>query len=214
MKKKKIVLGLVALFVLCISSYFLWTGLGKVNKEDDDFRNRFVTYSDFIKEEREGISVYRSDKAGIAMSISSDWSMVDEDFGFISFKSDDFVPYGNDWSKRPIASSGCWMEVNIVIEKQAEDYRNLIKEYIDNEEYVNSDEDEDEQIIDLGYSKAVMTTIRSESLDGSISYIQIPQGNITYNFNAYLFGKDKERCQEDFDSFLASLAIEEADEIE
>ncbi len=179
---------------------------------DDDFKKRFISYNDFTVKNSEKNVTYSSDKAKISIITPIDWELIGEDFGFFSLKTKDFIPLNEDWMKKPIASQGCWTEVNIKIDKVGEDYKNITSEYLEHEEYINNDEDENEQIIDLGYSKAMQTIIHSKGLDGDIVMIRIPNNNITYEFSNYVFGKDKEKCKLDFENILSSLVIHNINE--
>jgi hypothetical protein len=212
--KKKIIIIILSVFVfglgvLVAKSYIEYNN--KIGK-DDDFRERFVTISDFKKDEKDGFVFYDNEKAKVIFKLPDYWELIEEDFGFVSLKTKDFIPYDNDWRKKPLASEGCWVEVNIRIDKLVDGYENMLDEYVENDEYINNDEDETEQVIDLGYSKAIKTLSESKKLGGKTVFIQIPNHNITYGFSSYLFGKDQERCEKDFDDFLASLVIKNINE--
>ncbi len=218
MKKKILIISffvvIAVLSAIVFRSYVLYEKQKDPFKEmrEDDFRKRFVTVSDFVPGKDSDLITYDSDKAKVTLKVPNDWELVGEDFGFVSLKTKDFVPLDSNWIKKPLASSGCWIEVNIGIERKVEDYQNLIAEYVKNEDYVNNDNDESEQVVDLGYAKALKTVIVSEVLEGETVIIQIPNGHITYGFDAYFFGKDKEKCKKDFDVFLDSLVIKDSDE--
>lgn len=217
MKKKILIIPMLAFVLLIIAGCFAFSiykynqGIIKndpyseYNKED--FKKRFVTYADFIKRAEGEDSWIDVEKAKLSLKLPKGWSLVAEDFGYVSLKSDDFIPFNNDWTKRPIAANGCWTEVDIKIDRLEEGYQNITAEYLSQEDMIAENDVIDEEIINLGYSKAVRYTTLSKELDGKIVKVRIPNQNITYGFTAYLFGKDKERCEADFNIFLVSLAI-------
>lgn len=215
MKKKILV---ISILILLIFAGIIFLLIYNYNKEiikmdpnsgydQEDFNKRFVTYNDFKKRiENENIWL-DNEKARISLKLPKGWELIEEDYGFISLKSNDFVPFDNDWKKIPLASAGCWTQVDIKIEKTKENYQNIAAEYIEQGSANTDIKYENEEIIDLKYSKAIKYTILSKELDGKIIRITIPNQNITYNFASFLFGKDKEKCEQEFDIFLASLAI-------
>ncbi|MDD4409165.1 MAG: hypothetical protein PHW52_00755 [Candidatus Pacebacteria bacterium] len=217
--KKKIIIITLSLMIVAVGIFVIRDYIDYINQKDpfkefkeDDFRKRFVSFSDFDASEKDGYVTYASKKAGISLQVHDDWELVEEDFGFVSLKSKDFIPLDNDWIKKPLASEGCWVEVNINIARDSDNYQNMNEEYIKNEQYINNDDDPNEQVIDLGSIKALESITEVKDLDGKISSVTIPNNNITYKFDAYFFGKDKERCENDFNIFLSSLEIKNINE--
>jgi hypothetical protein len=211
--KKKILLISILVFILLVFAgiFFINQKIMRTDPnsgyDQEDFNKRLVTYNDFKKRTENENTWLDNEKAKISLKLPKGWELIEEAYGFVSLKSDDFVPFDNDWKKIPLATSGCWTQVDIKIEKIKENYQNIAAEYIKQRSTDIDKENINEEIIDLKYSKAIKYTVLSKELDGKIIRITIPNQNITYNFASFLFGKDKEKCEQEFNIFLASLAI-------
>jgi len=85
-----------------------------------------------------------------------------------------------------------------------------LKNLINSPEYLESNNTEKEtyEIIEVNGLKAVKNIYKIDNENNEDVFIQIPFGkNRAYSFNTYLVGQDKERCLEEFNSFISSVSI-------
>ena len=206
MKIKKLVFFVVIIVLLIILGVFLW----KSNKAPDIGLVRFEEFE--IEQTPEG-KIIRHQDSGLEVTIPSDWEILDAGNSF-SLKSPGFE-IDNDNSKKflmPVPQSGC--AFNISVDKGSdEEEAYTTYRYVLGTIDICSQEDlefdcgyEVETINDRRVLKSISGTNIAE-LSGSRIRIQMPQNNNVYIFEGFLFGKDKEKCEEEFNKILETVKI-------
>lgn len=210
MKKVVIIAILAAMVVFAVSCFAVHSYYKDQESKKafafnvDDFKSRKAYFGDFIKR-NEGDYVWMdSDKAKVLVRIPREWEAFEGSFSALSLKSKDFVPFDGDSKKAPLPSAGCWIDFNVQIDKITQGYTNLVKEMLDASDTFNNT---DEKKVKIGTYDALMIISKKENNDEKMVFVKIPKNNFTYKIDSYFFGKDKERCEKEFDDFLNSLVI-------
>ncbi|MFA6252227.1 MAG: hypothetical protein WCX74_02400 [Candidatus Paceibacterota bacterium] len=212
MKKVGIIAVLAIIIVLVIGCFAVYSYYETQKKEKlfasrvEDFRSRKAYFEDFTKR-FEGDEVWMdSDKAKVSVKIPREWDAFEGSFSAISMKSKDFLPMDGDVKKAPLPSTGCWIDFNVQIDKMENGYKNFIMETLNNDDYFST-EDSDEKKVKVGKYEALLNMSPDERGEGKAVFMKVPVNNFTYKIDSYFFGKDKERCEKEFDDFLNSLVI-------
>ncbi|MFA5080075.1 MAG: hypothetical protein WC472_00415 [Candidatus Paceibacterota bacterium] len=215
MKNKVIFVAIFAVVVILLIAgiaiynyYDKKKGIYPVSSISEDVRSRTIYYRDFVRREENGKIMMDSDKAKVSLKIPQGWETFETSFSAISIKTKDFIPLNNDVSKIPFPSVGCWINFDVQIDKQEDGYQNFTQSILDSPEYF-AEGDGSEQNIKIGNLSALknISEQNSEKINGKGIFVKIPKGNFTYKIESFLFGKDREMCEREFDDFLNSLVI-------
>ncbi|MCK9577974.1 hypothetical protein M0R01_00580 [bacterium] len=204
------ILGFILVSFLCcfvVHSYYRDQESKKLFASSvEDFRSRKAYFEDFVKRVEGDYTWLDSDKAKVSIRIPRGWEAFGGSFSAISIKSNDFVPSGGDIKKAPFPEAGCWIDFNVQIDKMKEGYVNLIQGILDSPDYFT---DNKEQKVKIGNNYGVKTSVikNDNPLVGEVVFLEIPKNNYTYKIDSYFFGKDRERCEKEFDDLLNSLVI-------
>ncbi|MCK9393386.1 MAG: hypothetical protein WCX30_01185 [Candidatus Paceibacterota bacterium] len=214
MKNKVILVAICAIIIFLIAGIIFYNyydkkkGIYPVSSVSEEVQKKTIYYRDFIRSDRDGEVWLNSNKAKVSMKIPQGWETFETSFSAFSTRTKDFIPLNNDISKIPFPSAGCWINFDVQIDEQKEGYENLTQSILNSPEYFEGG-DGSEQKIKIGDLDALKNTSSQENgtISGKGVFVKIPKDNFTYKIESFLFGKDKELCEKEFDDFLNSLVI-------
>ncbi len=204
---KKIKIILSVLLIIAILAFIIFKVI-EFKKEKEENLN-FITIQDFIERKMDGKTILENKDIGLSFVLPQGWEFVTTSWANVSMRTFDFEPFMGDVTRSPMADKGCWIDFNFSINTMdGLDYKyvyNLAN--IDGYAEDANTEKSTYERIEVNNLKAIKHTYVLSDQGESIS-IQIPfEKNKVYSFETYLIGQDKEKCLEEFNSFLNSVSI-------
>ena len=198
MKIKKLVFFVVIIVLLIILGVFLW----KSNKAPDIGLVRFEEFE--IEQTPEG-KIIRHQDTGLEVTIPTDWRVVDgKDKVYLDSPNFELNKDSGIYAT-PIPQKGCNFNVNI--EEESDSNYEYIKDRL--EFCLEAPDECGYKVIKINENNAIehISHTDNEKLLGNHVRIQVPKNNNIYVFEAYLFGEDKEKCEEEFNKILETVKI-------
>lgn len=218
MNKKKIVISVIVvlLFIILLIAgklfYSWWL---------EEKYLGYVPTNEFTIEETESKKIIKHKGTKLKIEIPVDWQIKKTETSLFLATSDfQPSPETNNYNFY-VLEKGCIIETNVIREKESEPYNIW---YGDTQARIQSclkfpeknKEDYSEEIIEVSGHNALKNVYSSEEdhlKDPSIPIgkhisIKIPKNENIYIFEIYLFSKDKERCEQEFDKLLKTVVIE------
>ena len=195
----KVVFFVVVVVLLVILGVFLWR-----------FYNPdigLVMFDEFKVQQTADAKIISHAKTGFSMSVPSDWEVLDAGIGF-SLK-DSKLELEQEMSQKflePVPQKGCAIHVEIKEGVKGEEYSDY-QDVIDTIEFCLYEMID----FDCGYKVEEINGIKSlvsvsgekvKELNGKRIRIQIPKNNNVYIFEAFLFGEDKDQCENELYGIL------------
>ena len=202
---------LIVLCAIVLVSFLIFKVIEYKNEKENELN--YLTIEDFTKTEVDGKTILENKDIGLRFTVPQGWETGSSYWSNISLVSPDFEPLRNDPTAAPLPQKGCWIDVVFVAKVGDGIYRvdyDFLKNLINSPEYLESNNTEKEtyEIIEVNGLKAVKNIYKIDNENNEDVFIQIPFGkNRAYSFNTYLVGQDKERCLEEFNSFISSVSI-------
>jgi hypothetical protein len=200
--KCKIILTIILVLAILSAGYLFYL-------KYQESKQGYISLAIIEKTQKDGNFYLKNKESGLSLVVPDSWG-VKNDEGGISVSSPDFEYTGDP--SLVVPSRGCWMastvrslDVNNDIEyketlfllndQNLEDYKNGENVY---------------QIVYINNQKALknILTVKNNKEEGFYQIVKLPYNNKLYYFETHLFGQDKERCQEEFESFLQAISIE------
>jgi len=210
--KGKIIISLILLIIIVGSGFFWW-----IWKEEKELGS--APSEEFSQKEINGEKIIENKKTGLKIKIPKDWQ-VKEGFGGygLIFLSPDFKPYSE---KNFLPEKECFIKVNVskvefvstsVTGKYERSYEaDFLREKI--ERYLASpsqtEEDLFHKVVEISGYKGLKTIepIINKEISGKRILIEIPKGERVCSFELLLFGKDKEKCEREFEKILNGTSL-------
>lgn len=210
---KKLKMFLAALFVIALTSFLIFKVIEYKNEKEDKLNYLYI--EDFTKTEVDGKTFLENKDIGLKFTVPQGWETGYSYWSNVSMRSLDFEPLIDDPSGTPFPQKGCFIDFEIVVLVDADIYKydyGFLDNLINTEGYLESYNEEDAdtyyEIVKVNELKAVKKTFFLEDSRGEMVSIQIPfKKNKVYVFTTYLTGQDKEKCLEEFNSFINSVYI-------
>ena len=205
---KKIKIILSVLLIIAILAFIVFKVI-EFKKEKEENLN-FIAIQDFIERKMDGKTILENKDIGLSFVLPQGWEFVTTSWANVSMRTFDFEPFMGDVTRSPMADKGCWIDFNFSTNStKGLDYETL-KNVLTLEGFLDAynEEGNNAEIIDINNVKAIkeFKTI-GENAVNFIS-VKIPlDKNRVYSFDTYLIGQDKEKCLEEFNSFLNSVSI-------
>jgi len=171
-----------------------------------------VLSDEYIQKEIDGEKIIEYKKTGFMIKIPGDWKIVDNrGTGLLCLSSDfQFHEKVGPYSP-PISEKGCLIEISILKEigLSSDEYTDYdyIQEKI--EWCLNPNSKCDDEVIEINGNKAIkyVSSIENQLVSGYYIEVSVPKNEITYIFETYLFGQDREKCAQEFDKILQTVEI-------
>ncbi|MDD5752978.1 MAG: hypothetical protein PHI45_02760 [Candidatus Pacebacteria bacterium] len=204
-KKIKIILSI--LLIIAILAFIVFKVV-EYKKEKEENLN-FITIQDFIERKMDGKTILENQDIGLSFVLPQGWEFINTSWANVSMRTFDFEPFMGDVSRSPMADKGCWIDFNF----STNDTKGLDYETLNNvlilEGFLSvyNEEGNNAEIIDVNNVKAIK---EFKTIGGVVDFmsVKIPfNKNRVYSFDTYLIGQDKEKCLEEFNSFLNSVSI-------
>lgn len=205
---KKVKIALSVLLAIAIISFIAFKII-EINKEKEENLN-FITIEDFIERKMDGKTIIENKDISLSFVLSQGWEFINTSWANVSMRTFDFEPYMGDVNRSPIADKGCWIDFNFSINSMhGFDYQYVYDlANIDGYAEDASTEKDKYERIEINSLKAVKSILTLDNDKREVVSIQIPfNKNKVYSFDTYLTGQDKEKCLEEFNSFLNSISI-------
>lgn len=204
---KKIKIVLSVLLVLAIISFIVFK-VFEYNKEKEENLN-FISINDFIERKMEGKTIIENKDIGLSFVLPQGWEFINTSWANVSMRTIDYEPLNGDMKSAPMPDKGCWIDFNFSINSmQGFDY-----DYINDLANINgyaedaSLENSKYERTDVNSLKAVKYVHILSDSGESISILIPFNKNKVYAFKTYLMGQDKEKCLEEFNSFINLVSI-------
>jgi len=205
MKIGKIIFFVVIIVLLIILGVFLW------RHYNPDVG--LVMFDEFEVKQTDDAKIISHPDTGFSVSIPPDWEIID-DGNSISFNSPDleFDLEDSNKFKMPVPDKGCGMNFSV---KKGDSGEEEHYEYDHVLGVIDTCSKKDLEF-DCGYMIETVNSIKAlksisgnnvDELLGSRVRIQIPQNYNVYIFEAFLFGRDGEKCSGEFDKILQTVKI-------
>lgn len=202
--KSKIIITIILVLGLMIAGLFYYNKI----KED---KMGPVSFDSFKRTESGGMVLMESKDVGLKFAVPDGWEILSTDIASISMHSPDFIPF-----QEPsfIPSAGCWIDVTPKIQVEGSDYDleyTHYKQVIDDKDALEAMNSENERC-EIGILDG-LKSIKDDYFNndgnnqGNFISLIIPYNNVVYHFETYIFGKDKEKCSQEFDNFLTTISI-------
>jgi hypothetical protein len=204
---KKIKIILSVLLIIAILAFIIFKVI-EFKKEKEENLN-FIAIQDFIERKMDGKTILENQDIGLSFVLPQGWEFVTTSWANVSMRTFDFEPFMGDVTRSPMADKGCWIDFNFSINTMdGLDYKYVYN--LANIDGYAEDANTEKSIyerIKVNNLKAIKHIYALNDQGESIS-IQIPfEKNKVYSFETYLVGQDKEKCLEEFNSFLNSVSI-------
>ena len=195
-KNKKIVFLIIIILLLIIAGGVFWWWQKREIKGSPE---------DYVIKETEEEKIVENKKAGLTVKVPEGWEVkkMDVEEGSIVLQSLNIEGEKRNGMAVPPLIKGCGIEISVVYgEMSFEEIKEKVKTIhwglqIRSEEF--------EEVIINDY-QALKNTFDSEVL-GPVVTIYIPKENKLYDFSLYFAIDGKEKCIQEFESFLETIQI-------
>lgn len=205
-KKIKIIIGLALLLIVGLVFGIVW----KNNQELSEAQPEYACFEDFIKQEIDGQIFYENSKAKIKFMVPFQWTAIKSQMASIALVSPDFADFKEtNQEKAFIPKAGCWIGISVkncqiddsdyAIIKDRLDHQNLISELNRTDDFY--------AIFNLNGKSMIQREFLIKNSDnaGKNISLKLAEQNKVYLIETYLFGQNKEECQQAFDEFLNTV---------
>ena len=197
LKKKKIIIFLIIISLLIIAGGVFWWWQGREIKGSPD---------DYVIKETEEGKIVENKKAGLLVKAPEEWEvkkMEIEGGGITFYSGDTKIKWENDQIVLPL-EDGCVMGSEVIYKKM--DFEEIKEDARRTHIMLGVKSDEFEEII-VNNHKALKNTFELHKYGPGIG-IYIPVKNKGYAFYLYWGPDEKERCIQEFESFLETISID------
>ncbi|MDD5013128.1 MAG: hypothetical protein PHD93_01875 [Candidatus Pacebacteria bacterium] len=205
-KKIKIILSI--LLIIAILAFIVFKVV-EYKKEKEENLN-FITIQDFIERKMDGKTILENQDIGLSFVLPQGWEFINTSWANVSMRTFDFEPFMGDVSRSPMADKGCWIDFNFSINSMHGFDYDLAYNLANTDGFAEGQSTEKDKYerVEINNIKMVKSTLILDNNEGEVISVQIPfEKNKVYNFDTYLIGQDKEKCLEEFNSFLNSVSI-------
>jgi len=205
-KINKILILSVLTLILVIAGYLLY------NKWWES-KMGLVSFEKVQEQNINGKKYIENKEVGLKFAVPDGWEVTKDKMG-LSMHSPDFISFTEDSFFIP--KNGCWIEAISEILKNDNDYDweyGDLKLMISNQEYLAQKNNYDKnklEVVEISGLKGIKSNYLSDTNPNNIGnfiYVAIPQRNLLYVFNTYIFGDKKELCLQEFNDFLTTINI-------
>ena len=204
---------LIVLCAVILLSFLIFKVIEYKNEKENELN--YLTIEDFTKTEVDGKTILENKDIGLKFAVPQGWETGSSYWSNISMRSLDFEPLIDDPSGTPFPKKGCFLDFEVVVPAGTDVYKydyDFLSNLINTEGYLESYNEERTnihyEIVEVNGLKAVKKTHILENDQEETISVQIPFKNKKiYVFTTYLVGQDKERCLEEFNSFISSVSI-------
>ncbi|MFA5232347.1 MAG: hypothetical protein WC410_01605 [Candidatus Paceibacterota bacterium] len=206
---KKLKMFLAVFLVIVLASFLIFKVVEYKNEKADELN--YLNIEDFTKTEVDGKTVLENEDIGLRFTVPQGWETGYSYWSNVSMRSLDFEPLVDDPSGTPFPQKGCFMDVMLSVNSKNGFSYDFVHDLANIEGYAesNSTETSKYEKVEINTLRAVKYTHILTSNKGSSVSIQIPYNktNKVFAFYVYLTGQDKEKCLEEFNSFINSVYI-------
>ena len=204
-KRCKIIIAVVLILALAVAGIFYY------NKAQEDKMGP-VSFESFKRIEADGKVFMENKDIGLKFEVPEGWEVENLVWSAISMASQDFEAFTDE---SPLPKKGCLININPEIQVQGSDYDlqyTSLEQRIDSNDCLMFGDYEKEkcEIVDFSGVKGIKDSLFIDSnLNNQGDYINvsIPNNNVVYRFETYIFGENKDSCLEDFNQFLTTISI-------
>jgi len=199
---------LIVLCAIVLVSFLIFKIIEYKNEKENELN--YLTIEDFTKTEVDGKTILENKDIGLRFTVPQGWETGSSSWSNISLVSPDFEPLRNDSSAAPLPQKGCWIDIIFSLNSTNGISYDFVNDLANLEGYAenNSTDTSKYEKIEINSLNAVKYTHTLTNGEGSNIFVQIPRDpNKVFAFYVYLFGQDKERCLEEFNSFISSVSI-------
>jgi len=199
-KKIKIIVAAIFAIVLAGGIFYLW-----VEYEDN---NKGMIGLDMKLEEKNGENFYVSKEAGFSIKQFPGWT-AEYHFGKLIIKSPDYV-LDEDTAFTPV--KGCVFTLLAERSNYLEPNEGFIKvkNLIDNYDKADESSKANSSLISVSGKKAIKFVAEDNGIEGKEGkniFVDMVSHRNLYSFRGWLFGQDRDKCEQDFGKFLETVSI-------
>jgi len=193
---KKVIFIFVIVLILCGAGGFFWWQNREIKGSPADY---------VIKETAEG-KIVENKKAGLTVKAPEEWEVKRVEFeeGAVNFSPLNAEVELREWKIVLPIKNGCLIQTNVVYKKM--DFEQIKEEAKYTHYWLGKISEEFKEITMKNYS-SLKNTFDTQKAGPGIG-IYIPVNNKGYAFYLYWGLNEKERCIQEFDSFLETVSIQ------